>query len=470
MTVRRVRSPEWRTRYREALLERTTEFDIDNGFIPDVIIDPTSVVLDNQNETINYLYSLITLDTGINLDIEDVEQFVSINDVFVNDGTRSTVELTLIRYTNPQSSLVIPRGFPFAALNSGSSSVFFVTTRQVTLPLATASNYFNARRERYEIRVPAISVSRGPETQVGPNSITTFLRPLNGFDEVTNQVASSPTVAADNVDSLIRRFRLSVIGQDRSTPFGVSKYIRNNFPSVSQTLSVYGENNPRADSEPGAVDQYIIGRIEQSATDFKTYTGESPLVLDVQPVISVTEVRSGSTIYTEGTDYQVIFDESFNKGSIRAATYIQFTGRGATPAINDTVTVSYVYDTLVRDIQRNFENNKALVYPGRDLLLKQSDQVEIVLNANLFVFGGLDFTSVRNAVEVAVINFFDNLGLGEPVELSDIQQVVRGVSGVDNFIINRISRIENASGQSDIELEFFEYARLSSSNLILNQG
>lgn len=470
MTVRRVRASEWRQRYREALLQRTTNFDIDNGFIPDVIIDPTSVVLDNQNETINYLYSLITLDNGVNLDIEDVEQFVSVNDIFVNEGTRSTVELTLIRFTNPLTDLRIPRGFPFAAYNDGSSAIFYVSTREVTLPVANSSNYFNADRERYEIRVPAISLGRGPETQVGPGAINAFVRPLNGFDEVTNRTSSSPSVTEDNVESLIRRFRLSVIGQDRSTPFGVSKYIRNNFQNVTQTLSVYGENNPRADTEPGAVDQYIIGRIEQTATDFKTYTGESPIILDAQPVISVTEVRSGSTIYTEGVDYQVLFDETLNRGSIRAQTSIQFTGRGATPAINDIVSVSYVYDILVRNIQRGFENNKALVYPGRDLLVKQSDQVEIVLNADLFVFGGLTFSSVRNAVEVAIISFFDELGLGEPVELSDIQQVVRGVPGVDNFIINRISRIENASGQSDIELEFFEYARLSSGNLVLNQG
>jgi len=470
MTVRRVRVSEWRNRYRSALLQRTTDFDIDNGFIPDVLVDPTAAVLDNQNETINYLYSLVTLDTAINLDIEDVEQFVSVNDIFASEGTRSSVQLTLIRYTNPLNDLTIPRGFPFAALNSGSSAIFFVSTREVILPVANAANYFKSSRQRYEIQVPAISVSNGPQTQVGPNSITTFIRPLVGFDEVTNLTPSSPSVPVDDVGSLVRRFRLSVIGQDRSTPFGVSKYIRNNFQNVTQTLSVYGENNPRADTEPGAVDQYIIGRIEQTSTDFKVYLGESPIILNVQPVISVTEVRSGSTTYTEGVDYRVLFDETFNRGSIRAQTSIQFTGRGSTPSINDTVTISYVYDSLVRDIQRRFENDKVLVYPGRDLLVKQSDQVDIVLNADLFIFGGLSFNSVRNAVEVAIISFFDELGLGEPVELSDIQQVVRGVPGVDNFIINRISRIENASGQSDIALEFFEYARLSSGNLTLNQG
>lgn len=470
MTVRRIRVSEWRNRYRSALLERTTDFDIDNGFIPDVIIDPTSAVLDNQNETINYLYSLMTLDQSVNLDLDDVEQFVSVNDIFANDGTRSTVELTFYRFSVPTQTLVIPRGTSVAALNAGSSSIFFVTTREVNLPISNSSNYFNSTRERYEIKVPAISIERGPETQVASNSINTIIRTLKGFDGVINFTPSSPTVGADTVDSLIERFKLSVIGQDRSTPNGVSKYIRNNFQTVSQTLSVYGKNNPRANTEPGAVDQYIIGRIEQSSTDFITYTGESPLVLAAQPVISVSEVRSGSVTYVEGVDYQVIFDESFNRGSIRAKTYIQFTGRGAEPAEGDIVSVSYIYDTLTRNIQRTFETDATLIYPGRDLLIKQSDQVEIVLVADLFVFGGFDFETIRNAVEVALIDFFDSFTLGDPVELSDVQQVVRGVPGVDNFIINRISRIENASGQSDITLEFFEYARLSSGNLTLNQG
>lgn len=470
MVVRRVRNSEWITRYRQALLERTTEFDIDNGFIPDIIINPTAEVLDNQNETINYLYALLTLDESVSLDIDDVAQFVSINDIIPSEGTRSTVELTLIRYTNPRNDLFIPRGHPFAALSNGSSSIYFVTTRDVTLPLANASNYFNSFRERYEIRVPAISVERGEETEVGPNTITSFVRPLSGFDEVTNATGSSPTVDADTVTSLIRRFRLSVIGQDRATPYGVSKYIRNNFPTVTQTLAVFGENNERADTEPGAHDQYIIGRIEQSQTDFFEYTGEVPLTMTVQPVISVSEVRSGSTIYSEGVDYQVLFDETFNRGSIRAQTAIQFTGRGASPAEGEIVTVSYIYDILVRDIQRAFENNPSLFYPGRDLLLKQSDEIDIVLSANLFISGGYDFNTVRDAVETVLINFFDSLTLGDPVELSDIQQVVRGIVGVDNFIINRLSRVGDASGQSDLQMEFFEYARLDPGNLILNQG
>lgn len=470
MTVRRVRVSEWRQRYRQALLERTAEFDIDNGFIPDVLINPTSFVLDNQNETINYLYSLVTLNDSVALDIADVEQFVSVNDVFINEGSRSTVDLTVIRFTVPLTDLTIPRGFPFIAYENGNSAIYFVSTREITLPVANAANYFNPNRGRYEINVPAISLGRGPDVQVGPGAINAFGRILSGFDEVINISPSTPSLTLDDVDSLIRKFRLSVIGQDRSTPNGVSKYIRNNFSNVSQTLSVYGKNNPRADTEPGAVDQYILGRLERTQTDFFTYTGESLISMKVQPLISVTSVSSGGTTYVEGEDYEVVFDESFNRGSVRASSGIRFTGRGTQPSVGSTLSVTYVYDDLTRIIQSDFENNPTLVYPGRDLLVKQSEEVPIVLNADLFIFGGFNFDFIRQSVENSLISFFTDLRLGEPVQISDIQQVVRGIAGVDNFIINRISRIEDSSGQSDIELNEFEYASLDAGNITLVQG
>lgn len=470
MVIRRVRLNEWRSLYRQAILERTRNWNIDNGAIPDLIITPTSSVLDNQNETINYLYDLITLDESANLDLDDVEQFVSVNDIFSNDGTRSTVNLTVIRFSPPTRDLTIPRGTPFAALNSGVSAVFFVSTREVTLPFETAENFFNADNNRYEINVPVISVDRGPDTQVGPNSITSFVRDLNGFDSVTNLQPSSATAGADTTSSLIRRYRLSVIGQDRSTPNGISKYIRNNFQNVTQTLSVFGQDNERAAAEPGAVDQYIIGKIEQRQQDIITYPGETAIVLSAQPVLSISSVRSDTNTYTEGVDYQIVSDQSLNKGSIRASTAIQFTGRGLSPGVGDTLFISYTYDTLVRNIQREFENNETLSYPGRDLLVKQSDEVSVVIISELFTLGGVSFDAVRVAVETALIDYFNGLGLGEPVEISDIQKVVRGVPGVDNFVPSRVSRETDASGLSDIELEFFEYARLSSSNLIIDQG
>lgn len=474
MPIDRITAAQFEAQLRTAITDRTETHDTAYGPIKDIVIAAPAQVLEGQNDRIRQVSLLLSLVNSDEFTDDDLDDFVFNEGLTRIEGSRATGVLVFSMPTEPTINAVIPRGFPVASQPDASSgtAITFVTTEERLIPAATASTYLNLLTNRYELEVPVEALTEGSTGLIGAGRITRQLQPLGLFSAVTNRAATQGGRDRETNEELIERYLLAILGRELSTPTGVEKYARDNFPDVEDVLTVYGGNAllTRAAEEAGAVDAYIVGATAIAQTDNLTFLGVGQLhVLSVAPLVQVSSVTrvSPAATYVEGTDYEVVFDGGGNAGSPRAADGIRFLVTSPTPPTpGQVITVEYTYNNLIRSLQAGFELDDTLVH-GRDLLFKQAEQVDIILEASLRVSAGFSVTTVQDLVEAALLDFINALELGDDVELSDLQGVVRRISGVDNFIITRLVDDDTESGTVDLPIADNQYARLAAINLTI---
>lgn len=469
MPIQKITTAQFRDRLRRAILDRTDTHDVAYGPIRDIVIDPMATVLENQNDRIRTISLLLTLEDPSALSEDDLDGIVFNEGLVRIEGARASTTLTFSAVTvDPTGpNLVVQRGFPVATTpdTSTGETVTFVTTEEATLVAASRSAYFNIQTQRYELRVPARATVQGDVGRVGRGRVKRPLRPLVGFDEVTNESATVGGRDRETNTELVERYLLTVRGTDLATPAGIEAFTRNNFPSVEDVLVEYTDV-PRTGSAPGSVDVFIVGETSITTSENLEFIGVGQLIaLGNAPVDVVGSVTSGANTYIEGTDYEVVQDTSASSRSVQAVEGVRFLPTATTPlpSAGGVVTVTYSYNSLIRDLQVASEQDENFVI-GRDLLFREGFEVDIIIEAQLRVESGFSTTAVPAAVSTAVQDFINGLGLGEPVEASDVNLAARQVQGVDNFIITRLVRDPTDTGTADINIDTNEYARTNASN------
>jgi uncharacterized phage protein gp47/JayE len=473
MPIDKVTSTQFQDQIRTAITDRAATHDTAYGPIKDIVIDPMAVVLERQNDRIRTVSLLISLTNSSSFTEADLDALVYNEGMIRIQGAKASATVVFSRSTAPTVDVVVQRGFPIATQTSeaSGSAVTFVTTEARTMFASTAASYFNLNTQRYELQVPVESIIEGSSGIVGPSRINRPLRPLTFFDSVTNTASSVGGRDRETNDELIQRYLIAILGREISTPDGVAKYARDNFPDVTDLLTVYGANPLmiRAASEAGAVDAYVIGEQLTTQTDNVTYLGVGQLIpITLPPLVAVNSVVrvASSTTYTEGTDYSVVFDASGNGRSERAIEGIKFLLQTPPLVPGDLIAITYTYNNLIRNLQTGFEQDDTFVH-GRDLLFKRGIEVDIILEAQLRVTTGFNAPSISTLVKSTVLSFVNALKLGADVENSDLQGAVRTISGVDNFIITRLVRDSTASGTTDIIIADNEFARIADVDLVL---
>lgn len=474
MPVQKITATEFREQLRTAINNRTTTHDVGFGPIRDIVIDPVSTVLEQQNDRIRSVSLLLSLQEPDNLPETDLDGIVFNEGLRRIEGSRATTTLTFstaqIDPTGPD--LLVQRGFPVATSIDANTNetVTFITTEAATLPVAQRQGFFNIVTQRYELQVPAQATTEGTVGRVGRNRVRRPLRPLVSFDQVTNTAATEGGLDRETNAELIQRYLLAVLGRDLSTPIGVEFFVKNNYPEVDDVLVVFGSDAllTRSSDDAGAVDAYIVGETLTARSENLAYLGNNQLIrVSNPPLRTVESVSAGATTYTEGSDYEVVRDTGGNRGSTRAIEGIQFLPTVTSPpALGASVTVSYQQNLLIKTLQAASEQRDTIVL-GRDLLFKQGIQVDIILEARLRVATGFSTVTVPAAVSTTIRNYINGLTLGADVELSDIQGEVRRITGVDNLLIDRLVRDPTTTGAADIAIAANEYARIAVADLVL---
>jgi hypothetical protein len=471
MPIEKVSATQFAEQITTQINDRAADIDTAYGPVPDTCIQPQSVVLETQNDRARQLSLMLSLsDASVFDGFEvDLEGIVYNEGETRSLGSGSTTTVVFFRSAAPTADLVVQRGYPVGTLpdeSTGSTISFFVSEAKV-LPVASASSYYNNVKGRYELSVPVLSLSTGAITRVGPERISTPLRPLGGFDGFTNPAAATGGLTAETNQALIDRYFLGVVGRQTGTASGIERLARARFPDVRSMDIVYGADPllTRAATDAGAVDAWIQGSAELQLSENIEYLGLGQLLrITNPPLVSVISVASGGTTYVEGTDYEVVFDDTGVSRSVRESSGVRFIPGGSAPAVGAAVNVTYTYEGLIRNLQSTFETPDLLEL-GRDLLFRRGIDVPIVHTANLRVRSTFSVTAVLGAVRTAVLTFVNALGMGEPVEASDIQGVVRALSGVDNYVITRNTRSTEPSGTGDIAIGGNEFATLADVDL-----
>lgn len=466
MAISRKSADDFANDLEEAILGRNSSYDTKVGPIPDLLIRPVSNVLELQNERIRAVQQLLSLTNDGTFTDSDLNDFVY-NELLVRlTGARSQVTLIFSRVAPPTANITVRANYPVATLadEETGEAITFTTLVDTTMVAANAPAYFNSATQRYELQVAAQAVSGTSSGNVAANRVIRPLRPLSGFDSVFNRDPATGGRDAETNAQLISRYFISLLGTSPGVVNGIEKILRDNYPEVEDSNVVYGNNplNVRSATDGGAVDVYTIGTTPISYTENIVFPGVNQVIsLSRQPVSNITSAGS----YTQGTDFILVADSSGNSGSIRAEDGIKWVPSGTYPAIGDVVSVTYSYNGLMQVLQDAFTQDDRNV-PGRDILFKEADRVDITLSANIKIRSGYNVTSVVDAISAAVLALLNDSNLSDDVEASDIQAVVRSFSSVDNFVITNLAKV-GFTGTSDIAIGDNEYARMESADLII---
>lgn len=477
MPIERISSGQFVDRLRTALLSRSRLYDTGYGPVPDVVINPLATVLEDQNNNrlrrVSLLMSLLNEDEFTE---EDLNALVFNEDIVRPGGSYASTVLTFERrrpFTVSDSGL-IPRGTAIGTPSDelGGGAVTFVTTEERDKTYAVAVLDTDTNTTVYQVRVPATCLTVGTAGRVSAGRITRPLRPLVGYDSVTNDEATSDVRDRYTNAELIELYLLAVSSRQLSVPTGAEFYVRDSFPSVEDVHEVFGTDTllTRAADDAGAVDAFIVGESLQTQTDQVDFLGVGQkLVLSLPPVVRVDSVTrvADNHVYVEGTDYEVVLDTSGVSGSTRARDGVRFLPAASPmPTAGQAISIAYAYNQLIRDLQADAADPEVAVN-GRDLLYRLGARVDIYLSANLKVVSGFRTSTIQSAVQTALVEYINSLELGDDVEASDLQRVVRRLSGVDNFVITKLTRSETGSGTNDVSVDGNEYARIDLINLTI---
>jgi len=482
MALERILQEEMFRRLRVALLQRSRTYDTAYGLIPDLFNAIAEILSEQNNDRILLLANLLTLETPEDLLDADLERRVLSEGLTRPAASPSFATVVFEREQQLASGEVIriPRGYPIAtAPGDDGTSTTFLTLEDIyatfnnNVLLGELDEVSNATV--YRVRVRAVSLTTGVNSAVGPNRITRPLRPLSGCARVFNEESATGAREGYTNTELAELYTLALSGRQLATPNGAQFHVQNSYSNVDDVNVAYGADPliQRAGSDAGAVDVFVLGEVQANGSDTLFYLGPSQLhPIALAPLVSVTQVflNPNTTPLVEGTDYEVYRDSSGYGGSVQARDGIRFlAGAAALSGASvgtSTVTINYVYNDLIRTLQAEDEKPELHVL-GADKLYRQAVTVDLFMAARLVSTSGFDFNAVRTLVQAQVETFFNELELGDDAEISDIQQRVRQLSGVDNFVVTRLVRDADIAGVSDIVIAGNEKARLLTANLII---
>lgn len=466
MPVPKITADQFASNLNEGIQDRNEGHDTEIGPIPDIIVQPSALVLEDQNDRIRNVSQLILLEGQEDFDNIDVEAFVYNEFLTRNEGGRSSTTVIFSRATAPQIDLTVQKNFPIGTTpdEETGETVVFVTTESKTMPVATAASYYNLETERYELEVAVQATTSGKIGEVGPGKINRPLRPLSGFDSVENRSRSSVVVDRETNAKLLERYSISIIGSQISVQNGLRLFIISQFQDAGDVLVVFAGDPliTRAGEDSGAIDVFITGSQSLTRSEEVEFLGIGQLiVLDNQPVQDIVNISG----YILGVDYEFVKDTTGVSNSVRAQDGIRFLSSGSTPTIGSSIDVDYQQDILVSNIQAALDSADTNV-GGQDPLIRTGTQADTTLTARLTVLPGFSFTTIQSTVVNAIVDYINSLGLGEDVEKSDIQAVVRSISGVDNFVFQILDRVGGTANE-DILIDKNEFARITSGNITL---
>lgn len=477
MPIDRITSSQFATNIRNALLRRTRRYDTAYGPIPDVVISPVSSVLEDQNNNrLRRVSLLLSLQNPEEFEEDDLDQLVFNEGIIRPEGSQATTTLTFRRSTpfSVSESGQIPRGTPVAtAVDEASGQpITFITTEARSKANALAVLDPDTNLTVYEVNVPAVALVTGSDARVGPGQVTRPLRPLAHYDSVTNKQATQGGLDRYSNEELIELYLLAIASRQLSVPESAEFHARQQIPAAEDIHEVFGTDPllERAATDAGAVDAYVVGDELVSTTENIVFLGTGQkMIVGLPPVVSIDSVvrTVGGDVFAEGDDYEVALDTSGVSGSVRAKDGIRFIS-GAAPAltIGEFVTVTYTYNNLIRRLQ-NYNEDREVKSSGSDKLYRLSERVDIFLAANLTVYANFTVEDIQDAVETAITDYINALKGGDNVEASDLQQVVRRLSGVDNFVVTRLTRDPTGIEAADVVINGNEHARIDEANLII---
>lgn len=345
--------------------------------------------------------------------------------------------------------------------------VSFITTETVFLTPETSPN---PQTGLYEVDATISCVALGAIGNVDAGLITILQSVVPGIDFIINKISSTGGREEEDQTTLASR----IVAQVQGLQPGIAKGLISTALAQNNVIDavVVDPNNPdftRA-GVGGAVDVVVLGeQITSSQLQELFVTAQSSVLLTNRPATDITQVVATvgltQTTLVPGVDYR--FDQDTVSGNALSADSNDHLSwlSGQLPNNNTQVTISYQYDKVINAIQAIIDEDSKH-YITANVLVKRATKVLIDISFTVRQQTGFASTLVLNNVAAAVSTFVNNLGLGDPVQQSDLVLAINSATGVDSVVLpfSKLC-IRGSSGVADIQPTNYQYARVDSVSL-----
>lgn len=168
------------------------------------------------------------------------------------------------------------------------------------------------------------------------------------------------------------------------------------------------------------------------------------------PIISVPDTLTiGGSVYgrrggptsgiTHPNAYEIVHDESPFGYTATSLFGLEFDS-ASLPANNTVFTVgangAYLYDEVPRSVQAQVDRWRLV---GVDAKAHAAREIELRVSVAIMYDRTASRSVTNSALDIAVAEYLSKVGLGGVVQISDIEQVVHNVAGVDNIRVLQAS-------------------------------
>lgn len=368
-------------------------------------------------------------------------------------AARGNVTFYAYAAPGPDEVVVVPAG---TVVTTTDTTIAFRTLRDAFILGSSLGAYYNAASRRYEVRVPVEALGAGALFEVPQNRILRIQSTVRGIDGVINRERISGSTEFEGTSKFGARIRSKFNGLALGSGDGLKQLIEGfNTASIDDVQMVFSTDteNFRRRTRRSAWDVYLIGSITE--TSEVTYVGNAiqrTFKLPLSPALAVLSVRVGGA----SVGFTFLPDTRFQyRSSTQANDRVEL---DAVPGLNETITITYTYDKLIRDTQTYADRLGVQLYRS-DILVRKAIPVPVRVRVLVQVLSSFDETEAAGAAFASVSSFVNKNEFVSILFANDLRsRLSSDVAGVSNISVLEFTRdLTGTIPVETIELKVFEY-------------
>jgi len=453
---------EWVTYLQTLIAGIDNRLDTVVGPIKDAFISPSASANADLDTELDRVRKIVSVD-NFNL-MTDAEFQAMLDNYLIKPIPGAPANgVVYFQTSSLTSNITIPRGFPLATKVSSGYSVIFYTTESKTMIAAQASNYLNPSNGMYEIGVSVQATIPQEIGSIPAGTVTTMMRTLSGISRIENREIFTPGKNVETKEETITRLKQFV---QSSGNFALREGIEFKASQYTDSVVVVGDGDTGFDEEDGRVDVNVIGDdLVEVAEYFRVgyaYLEDPPAgivwIFENQPVSELIEVLINSIDRTSW--FSLLKDTGVYSASVRGKDALYISNPSLLdPHLGESVAVRVRKNAFIKTLQDVFDDPDNRVF-GRDALVREALETEVVITVVLEYLTGYDQITVRDTVKTSIINYVNSLNIADDLETADVIFVIKSVPGVDNLSFTDFRRSSESPGTvADIEAAQNEYFR-----------
>lgn len=367
-------------------------------------------------------------------------------------------------YVTSNAPFTLSRG---AYVQTGDSTpVVFLTSADLT----SFTPSFDSEKGMNYVDVAIRARDAGVIGNQPVNTIKIASPPIPNVSYVNNISVTAGGTPRESNSELLDRLEGVLSGNSINVRAGLDKWALNHAGVLDVLVQGPGDSLMTREVA-GAVDVWVLGeRLQAVSVNTRVVVEEEDFILPYQPVSEVTSAVGPSDTYTAGAGYTFIPDTNEYSESGRASDKITWEASPTGPSASEQVKVNFIYDGLIREMQREVDSQDDVEVPASDVLIRKAPKRLVDFEMTVVALPGVSQTDAENAVTLALQNYLNELKLNKDgaVGLVEYSTAITRATAAEVDEEEAVDRIDgftmafqgDAQGTSNLSPGKNEYARL----------